>query len=61
MGHDQASSVVNVAGHLHEVDNVWLGRQLAFPIIGCRQSGADDRGKCVRVAENMRQRFTSKQ
>jgi len=44
MGNDQASSVVSVAGHLHEVDNVWLADSSPFPSSGRRQSGVDDRG-----------------
>jgi len=61
MGHDQASSVVNVAGHLHEVDNVWLADSSPFPSSAAVNPALTIAANAMRVAENLRQAITSKQ
>lgn len=61
MGNDQASSVVSVAGHLHEVDNVWLADSSPFPSSAAVNPALTIAANAMRVAENLRQAITSKQ
>jgi choline dehydrogenase-like flavoprotein len=61
MGHDAASSVVNVAGHLHEVGNVWLADSSPFPSSAAVNPALTIAANAMRVAENLRREITSKQ
>jgi choline dehydrogenase-like flavoprotein len=61
MGNDAASSVVNVAGHLHEVDNVWLADSSPFPSSAAVNPALTIAANAMRVAENLRREITCKQ
>lgn len=61
MGNDPATSVVSVAGHLHEVDNVWLADSSPFPSSAAVNPALTIAANAMRVAENLRQAITSKQ
>ena len=60
MGNDPASSVVSVAGHLHEVDNVWLADSSPFPSSAAVNPALTIAANAMRVAENLRQAAASK-
>jgi choline dehydrogenase-like flavoprotein len=60
MGNDRSSSVVSVAGHLHEVDNVWLADSSPFPSSAAVNPALTIAANAMRVAENLRQAITSK-
>jgi choline dehydrogenase-like flavoprotein len=60
MGNDPASSVVSVAGCLHEVGNVWLADSSPFPSSAAVNPALTIAANAMRVAENLRQAATPK-
>jgi len=59
MGNDPASSVVSVAGHLHETANVWLADSSPFPSSAAVNPALTIAANAMRVAENLRRTVTS--